>query len=281
MITSKQFNLTKHNNLRLNSIAREFYIPESYNDLTTIKLLNDRKERFYILSSGSNVLLKPFIKTPVIYLMELDKTLSYNKETNTVVAGCSVKIQTLINFLADNNLGGIEYLYSLPASVGGCVCMNAGRGKDHNVCISDYITSVEYLDGEVLNIIEKDKCEFSYRMSIFQNSKKIITKAFFQFPSQEKEIAKKIIKERLAYVKHYQEPKKPSLGSIFSNVDPRIMRRVKGLRVGNAAYSKKTLNWISNLGNASYIQIVILIDIVKLINFFLHKKATLEVKKWT
>ncbi len=91
----KDFDLIKYNNIRLNSIAREFYIPENYDDLKALlKLLNDRKERFYILSSGSNVLLRPFIKTPVIYMMELDKTLYYDKQTNIVVAGCSVKIRT-------------------------------------------------------------------------------------------------------------------------------------------------------------------------------------------
>src|SRR5438128_645068 len=106
MIKLTRFNLIRHNSLRLNSVAKEFYIPESYDDLATlIKSLNDSKKRFHILASGSNVLLKPIINTPVIYVGKLDTTLNYIKETNTVVAGCSVKIQSFINFLADNNLG--------------------------------------------------------------------------------------------------------------------------------------------------------------------------------
>lgn len=275
------FDLVKYNNIRLNSIAKEFYIPENYEDLTTLlNLLNDRKDQFYILSGGSDILLKPLIKTPIIYLTELDKTLYYDKETSTGVSGCSVKIQTLINFLADNNLGEIEYLYSLPALVGGCVCMNAGRGRNYNASISDYIISVEYLEDQVLKKVEKNKCGFDYRKSIFQNSGKIITKVFFRFPCQEKEISKKNIKERLEYVRVYQEPKKTSLGSIFSSADKRIMKRIKGLKIGDATYSNKTTNWISNMGNAKYSQVITLINIVKLISFFLNKKAHLEVKKW-
>jgi UDP-N-acetylmuramate dehydrogenase len=206
--------------------------------------------------------------------------LNYFEETNTVVAGCSVKIQTLINFLADNNLGGIEYLFSLPASTGGCVCMNAGRAKEHNLSISDYVTSVEYFDGEALKKIEKDKCEFSHRTSVFQKPGKIITKVFFTFPYQEKEITRRKVKERTDYVKIYQEPQKPSLGTIFSSVDKRIIRKVKGLRIGDAAYSKKTQNWISNLGNAKYRHVITLINIVKLISFFMRKKVKLEIKIW-
>lgn len=277
----KDFNLVNHNNIRLNSIAKEFFIPENYDDLTALlKLLNGRKNHFYILSAGSNVLLKPLIKTPVVYLMQLDNTLHYDKKTNTVVSGCSVKIQTLINFLADNNLGGIEYLYSLPALVGGCVCMNAGRGRNYHLSISDHIISVEYFEDGILKTITKDQCEFGYRKSIFQDSVKIITKVLFQFPFQQKDITRKKIKERLEYVKVYQEPKRPSLGSVFSSFDGRIMTRVKGLRIGNAAYSKKTINWISNLGNARYSQVILLINIVKVISFFINTKAKLEVKKW-
>src|SRR5215213_5675899 len=98
MKVHKDFNLIKHNNLRLNSIAKEFFIPENYEELTAVvTALHDRKTGFHILSGGSNVLLKPVIKTPIICLADLDNTLLYDKESNTVVAGCSIKIQTLIN----------------------------------------------------------------------------------------------------------------------------------------------------------------------------------------
>ena len=275
----KDYNLTKHNNLRLQSVAKEFYVPESYEELKNIiRELNERKTIFQILSGGSNVLVKPVVKTPVISLTEVDKTLSYDKASNTVVAGCSVKIQTFINFLADNDLGGIEYLYSLPALVGGCVYMNAGRGRKYNQSISDYIVAVEYLEDQELKQIKKQDCAFGYRKSVFQNSGKVITKAIFQFPHQEKAVTKKNIKERMEYVKLYQEPQKPSLGSIFCDVDFKLIRRFKGMRVGNAVYSKKTTNWISNLGNAKYSHIMALITVVKVASFLTRKKAELELK---
>lgn len=281
MVCYERFNLQKHNNLRLNSVAEKFYIPESKDGLIELlKLFKSENQNFYFLSGGSNVLLKPSIKSPIIFVQEVDKTLSYYPETNTVVSGCSVKIQTLINFLADNSLGGIEYLYSLPALVGGCVCMNAGRGRQHNLSISDFIIAVEYADENGLHEVEKKECGFGYRKSIFQNSAKCITKTVFQFPFQATEVTKKNIKDRLEYVKIYQEPQKPSLGSIFSAVDFRIMKLVAGLKVGKATYSKKTLNWISNLGNATYTHVIILIYIVSVMSFLTGRKAKLEVKLW-
>ncbi len=54
--------------------------------------------------------------------MELDKTLYYDKQTNIVVAGCSVKIQTLINFLADNNLRG-NSIFIFTAGISRALCL--------------------------------------------------------------------------------------------------------------------------------------------------------------
>lgn len=65
-------------------------------------------------------------------------------EGELVKVGCSVRIQTLIRDLQKHSLGGIEYLFSVPTSVGGAVYMNAGRGKSEGLTISDYLVEVEY-----------------------------------------------------------------------------------------------------------------------------------------
>jgi UDP-N-acetylmuramate dehydrogenase len=168
-----------------------------------------------------------------------------------------------------NNLGGLEFLYTLPTSIGGAVYMNAGRGRKHNKNISEYITRVDYLDlysGEIKSLYPT-KESFSYRHSIFQDNKGIVLKAYFQFPSQDPELTKELVQERLAHSKDNLEPSKPSCGSVFNKANPIIMRLVKGMRCGGAKYSSNTPNWISNVDNASASDIQKLINRVK----YIHK----------
>ena len=67
-------------------------------------------------------------------------------EDGILECGASVRIQSLLEKIKEFSLGGIEYLASVPSSVGGAVYMNAGRGRKIKRSISDYIESVRYLD---------------------------------------------------------------------------------------------------------------------------------------
>jgi UDP-N-acetylmuramate dehydrogenase len=91
-------------------------------------------------------------------------------ERGNITVGASVRLQKLIQFANENELGGIEYLYSVPGLVGGAVVMNAGRGRKFNQSISDYIVEVRYLENDELKSITKDQCRFEYRDSIFKNN---------------------------------------------------------------------------------------------------------------
>ena len=234
------------------------YYPENYNDLL------DLKEVFQsdcvILSAGSNVLLPPRLQKPVVSLMSLNNRIDI-KENGSVYVGCSVKVQKLIKFLQSNKLGGIEYLYSVPASVGGLVYMNGGRGRKCNQAISDYLETVEYLDLNDMKIKEYQKYQkdFSYRHSPFQNMRVIILSATFRFRMQEPVVTEKLIKERIMYSKQKLSADKPSCGTVFCTGNRYIFRLFRGMKIGGAIFSKKTSNWISNVDNATYEDVVKLI----------------------
>lgn len=258
----EDYNLKKYNTMRLNSIASDFYIPVNRDELIScISNLNESKQKYYTLSAGSNVIISEYIKSPIIYLMKLDDSLKINNE-GLIECGCSVRIQKLIRFLQKNNLGGIEYLYSVPSSIGGATFMNAGRGRQYNMSISDFIVKVEYLDinSMKIKIIDVNNEYFGYRKSWFQTIPCIITKVYFKFPKQDPLLTEKLIKERIEHSNKFLDAGKPSCGSVFNKCNPIIMRLLKGYSCGGAVYSKKTSNWISNKGNATSI------DVKKLIN---------------
>ena len=180
--------------MRLHSIGRKVIIPESIDELrVVIEDLNNNGFPFHIVSAGSNIVFAERVETSLVYLMKLDESLKVSP-SGEVICGCSVRIQTLLRELMKNNLGGLEFLYTLPTSIGGAVYMNAGRGKKHNRNISEYLTKVDYLDivsGEIKSLYPT-KESFSYRHSIFQEKKGIVLKAHFQFQSQDPELTKEL-----------------------------------------------------------------------------------------
>lgn len=91
--------------MRLHSIAKDYYEPESLEEL--LSLLQDRevflKGNFYILGGGSNLLMPPIIKKPVVSIGSIDKSIIV--DGNHVICGASVKIQTFIREMQKYGLG--------------------------------------------------------------------------------------------------------------------------------------------------------------------------------
>lgn len=259
MKVERNTDLYSQNTMRLHSIADNVYYPESNDELNG--LVQQYGSDCLIISAGSNVLLPPQLHRPVVSLMKLNEKIEI-LEDGRVFSGCSVRVQKLVRFLQQNNLGGIEYLYSVPASVGGLVYMNGGRGREHNMAISDYLDIVDYLDLSDFTIKSyiAQKTDFTYRHSPFQDMNVIILAAYFRFKNQKPEVTEALIKKRLDYSKKYLSADKPSCGTAFCKGNRYIFRLLRGLRVGDAMFSKKTSNWISNVGNATYE------DVCKLIN---------------
>ena len=268
--------LYSQNTMRLHSVAETVYYPESKGEL--IELLSKNIPKYVLLAGGSNLLLPEHLPIPVISLMSLNNDMK--RDAERVIVGCSVRIQKLIRFLQDNNLGGIEFLYSVPASVGGLIYMNGGRGREHNMAISDYLESVEYLDLNDLEIktyVVKSS-DFSYRHSPFQDMSVIILSASFKFKNQEPEVTEQLIKDRLDYSKKYLSADKPSCGTAFCKGNRYIFRLLRGMRVGGAMFSRKTSNWISNVDNATYEDVCKLIKRTQIIHKLFFSSCEPEIR---
>ena len=276
MRIEQKFDLYSHNTMRLHSIASVVYFPESTKEL--VELLRELGNNCLIISAGSNVILPENLHRPVVSLMSLNNEIVLDGEN--VKVGCSVRIQKLIRFLQEHDLGGIEYLYSVPASVGGLVYMNGGRGKSMNLAISDFLKSTDYLDLNDMTIktYSANRSDFSYRHSPFQDMNAIILSASFKFKSQEPEVTESLIKERLEYSQKHLAADKPSCGSVFKTGNRIVYRLLMGMRVGDAMFSKKKSNWISNMGNASYNDICKLIKRAQLLHKLFLSRCELEVR---
>ena len=277
MRIDKELDLYKYSTMRTHSVGAMMYTPESLEEL--MSLMKELQGDCYFLGGGSNVVFASNVEKPIVNLMYLNNGLELNTD-GTVTAGCSVRIQQLINFGKEHGLGGFEYLYSLPASVGGIVYMNAGRGKIHHQQISDWLESITYLDLTDMQVkrMAVDKTQWSYRCSPFHQMKIVILSATFRMkPSSVDEVAAEI-KKRIDTVKVSQEGNKPSCGSVFIKNNKYIMRLLRGKRIGGACYSKKTNNWISNDQNGSAEDVIALINLAKKWHKRLGLSCTTEIK---
>lgn len=276
----KDCDLHPYNTMRLHSVADVVYFPESREELTElIKAFKQKGQKYTVFSGGSNIIFAEQVKTPLVCLMSLDKGIDY-LEDGRVKVGCSVRIQILIRDLQKHGMGGIEYLFSVPTSVGGAVYMNAGRGKSIGVTISDYLEEVEYyspLDDE-FRTYQKNTVEFSHRHSPFQETEAVIVSATFRFPMQDREETERKIQERMDHSKKHLSADKPSCGSVFCEGNRIVYRLLMGKRVGGAMYSKKTPDWISNMGNATASNVMALIEKGKRLHklFFSHCKVEIR-----
>lgn len=280
MKTKENCDLYQYNTMRLHSVADNVYFPESREEL--LRLIQDFGKAgipYSIFSGGSNVIFAERVVTPLINLMELDKSITYI-EDGLVKVGCSVRIQTLIRDLQKHSLGGIEYLFSVPTSIGGAIYMNAGRGKDIGLAISDYLEEVEYYSpkNHIFKRYVKEEDDFTYRYSPFQNMDAIIVSATFRFKKQGADVTEARIKERIEHSRKHLSADKPSCGTVFCEGNRVVYRLLMGKCVGGAMYSKKTANWISNMGNATASDVLALIDKGKKLHKLFLSRCKVEIR---
>jgi len=270
--------LAEHTTFNIGGPAEVMSIPENEEEfIEEIRRCEKENINYKILGNGSNLLINDKgIKGIVI--MNTKACSKTEKNGNTVEVGSSISLQKFVRFCVNNDLEGMEYLYSIPATVGGAIYMNAGRGKKHNRSISNNLISVKIFDGNEVKRLKKEECNFQFRESIFHKRNDwIILGAKFEFDYQPKEIGEKKIKERKEKVKDWPIYKHPSAGSIFKRRSSLSRKLVNGLRIGDA---KIEGNFIYNLGNASFDDVLWLINLSRMTSYLTFKKPELEIEIW-
>ena len=278
----KNVNLSRYTTFRLGGVATKLFFPQSIEELMELYCKEPRPN--YFIGGGSNLLINDeAVFDNVICLREFNTKISAMGDGQYYV-GASVSLQKFILAINADNYGGIEYLYSVPGLIGGAICMNAGRGKQHDCSISDYLLNVECLVNGEIRTINKEKCQFKYRDSIFQHSDNgIILGAVFKFSPMDERDAISKRKERIALCKRVQDTSLPNSGSVFCESNKYIMTILNRIGLGypnGIAFSRKTKNWLINRGNGTFRQAKTLIDGVKRVHRLFRWTCRIEVKIW-
>lgn len=138
-----------------------------------IAFAHEKDLDIFILGGGCNLLVSDRgIKGLVIKLESKGiKKIFENQESVVIQAASGELWDDICEFAALNNWWGIENLSHIPSSVGACAVQNIGAyGQE----VSDVIKEIEVYNKqtEKIEILSKKDCDFGYRKSIFNTTKK-------------------------------------------------------------------------------------------------------------
>lgn len=280
MKTSKNVDLRGSSTMRLEAAGTELHEPESPEELgALVKEMASHGRKCHWLGAGSNVVFAERVETPVVSLMKVDESLE-DLGGGLFRAGCSVRVQRLIRFAQERGFGGVEYLFSLPASVGGCVFMNAGRGR--GAAIADVLEEVETMDLDTGGIRREavDRSAFGHRTSPYQSRRCLVLSAVLRLRPQAKEETERRIRERMERSRKFLDAGLPSCGSVFRSGNRWLFQlfRILHPRCGGLAFSSKTSNWIGNRGGGTLSDFKRLVGKMQRAHRFFGRKCELEIR---
>ena len=228
-----------------------------------LKYLKEENIKYFILGTGSNIVIDDYFDGVVIKLDGLKK-ISIDK--NIIVVEAGVMMPVLSCFAIDHDLTDFEWAINIPGTVGGSIVGNAGA---YNKEIFDNLVSIKVLD-ENLEILDIDAASIyhTYRHTDLKNKNWIVLEGTFKLEKGCKEESLKLVDERKERRLATQPLDMPSAGSVFRNPDNDHAGRLieasglKGKCIGGAMVSNKHANFIVNTGSATSQDIKNLIKLV-------------------
>lgn len=223
-----QFNvpLSFHSHYKIGGPAKYFYQPKNIGDLTTaIEKAKANRWPIFVLGGGTNILWNDS-GFPGLVIKPIARSLQLAGDLITADAGAPVA--DLLELTATKGLAGLEWAGGLPGLAGGAVRGNAGAfgGEIQNSIIE--VISLDF-SGKQPKIVRRSRrqCHFGYRDSIFKSGPKagqeIILEAVFQLRSGNKKDIRRVIEDKILWRKTKQPLDYPNIGSIFKNIDWRLV----------------------------------------------------------
>lgn len=260
--------LSKHTTLRVGPKARLWIEPYDVKALRSLlRKAKTNKKGYLVIGFGSKLLIKKKKIPLAIHLGSANFKRCIARGTD-IIAGAGAALSKLIRTAYEHNLGGLEFLSGIPATVAGAVMLNAGVSWPKRIELGSFVSGLKVMDknGKVRNLGRKDLA-FGYRSSNLKDY--IILGVKFKLGKRKK----MFIKSRMQRFRNYrlktQGLRLHSAGCIFKNPDGQSSGRLidlcglKGRRIGDALISNKHANFIVNQGKASSADILALIRLTQ------------------
>ena len=264
----KNAKMKEYSNMKVGGTAKELIFID---DKKELKEILQTRSNIFLLGNGTNTLINDGnLDISFLSLKRLKNIAVEEKkgDYNLVRVEAGLDLDDLIDFMEKNDYSGLENITGIPGSVGGLVNMNGGA---YGTEIFDCIEEVEVCknDGQIVKIKTTD-LNFKYRTTEIKENKWIVVSALFKFGFGFDKAASEDKREQRK-TKHPLDL--PNLGSTFKNPEGTFAAKLisdaglKGYRVGDVEISPKHPNFVTNLGNAAFNDIISVIEHVKEVVF--------------
>lgn len=219
------FRLDQISYLKIGGRAKYFFEAKNKSDLIKAVLLARKLNLPHlVVGNCSNIL---FLDSGFLGLIIKNNYMRLNGGAiqileNEVTAPSGMPLLSLVKEAGWKNLGGIEFLATIPGTVGGAVVNSA---EAFSKKIKDYLISVNVLNEQGQEeFIKTEKLGLKYRGSIFKGKAKqsqylnypLILEAKFSLKKRSIQEVERLI-QSLALIRAKSQPREPSLGCIFKN----------------------------------------------------------------
>lgn len=265
MIVNSNIEMKEYSNMKIGGIAKELIFVENKEEL--VEIYNTR-DRIYLIGNGTNTLINDeYLDISFISLSKLNKIEVIKKENEItfVRVYSGVDFDRFISYMEENDLSGIENMSGIPGSFGGMTNMNAGA---YGTELFDVVEEVEIFEPEnkIIKTFKKSELNSKYRTTAIKENKWVVISTVLKLT---KGFNKEASLDKYNQRKQKHPLNLPNLGSTFKNPTGNFAAQLisdcglKGYTVGGAQVSPVHPNFITNMGNAKFKDVLDVIEHVK------------------
>lgn len=265
MIVNSNIEMKEYSNMKIGGIAKELIFVENKEEL--VEIYNTR-DRIYLIGNGTNTLINDeYLDISFVSLSKLNKieVIKQENEITFVRAYSGVDFDRFISYMEENDLSGIENMSGIPGSFGGMTNMNAGA---YGTELFDVVEEVEIFEPEnkIIKTFKKSELNSKYRTTAIKENKWVVISTVLKLT---KGFNKEASLDKYNQRKQKHPLNLPNLGSTFKNPTGNFAAQLisdcglKGYTVGGAQVSPVHPNFITNMGNAKFKDVLDVIEHVK------------------
>jgi UDP-N-acetylmuramate dehydrogenase len=234
--------------------ARYLFEPKDLDDLRSFLRDLDPAEQVMPLGLGSNLIVRDGGIHGVV--VRLGKAFAKVTKADDFTLDCGAGASGILvsSTARDNAISGMEFLRSIPGTVGGFVRMNGGAygGEVKDILVD---CDIVLRDGQLLSVAV-DELHYSYRHSELPDGAIVVAARFKGKPGKPADIQAEM--DRISESREASQPLRSKTGgSTFKNPDGHKAWQLvdeagcRGLQIGGAQVSEKHTNFLINTGDAT------------------------------
>lgn len=264
--------LKNHTTFKIGGNCIALIEPREVSDIVeTIKICRENSIKFFVIGNGSNLLVLDEGYNGVIIKLKSEFS-TIQVEGEYLIVNSGAKLSEVYIVAYENSLTGFEFASGIPGTIGGAIYMNAGAYGGE---MKDIVESVQVLDLDNFELreLKNEELEFSYRKSIIQRRNYIVTTIKLKLQKGNKEKINAVYED----LRERRNSKQPlnfgSAGSTFKRPEGHFASKLiedaglKGYHINDAWVSEKHSGFIVNKGNASFKEVMELIEYVQKVVF--------------